>query len=134
MRYAGAFCLLWLGIKAWRAPANRAGEALPVPTPDRSPSSLYRGGLLVALSNPKLILFARALLPQFIDPARPFLLQLGILVLTFATNDGFWYAVYAQGGRQLSAWLKAPRRERMFNRATGAMFVAFGGHLLAKRA
>jgi threonine/homoserine/homoserine lactone efflux protein len=130
LRYAGAAYLVWLGIKAWRAPV---GATASDPHTRHSARALYVTGLGTGLSNPKLIVFAAALFPQFIDMQRPFAAQLGILVGSFVVIEGFWYSVYALGGRSLARWLAPPARQRLFNRATGALFIAFGGALLASR-
>lgn len=130
LRYAGVAYLLWLGIKAWRAPVGGGAAAAPV----RSDRALYATGLLTGLSNPKLIVFAAALFPQFIVLHRPFWLQLGILIVTFVVIESFWYGVYALGGARLAGWLEPENRQRLFNRGTGVMFIGFGGALLGARA
>ncbi len=132
LRYAGVAYLIWLGIKAWRAPVGNAdgGDAGPV----RSARALYATGLLTGLSNPKLIIFAAALFPQFIDLARPFWLQLAILIVSFVVIESFWYSVYALGGLRLARWLAPTNRQKLFNRGTGLMFIGFGGALLGARA
>ncbi|AQR74491.1 LysE family translocator [Sphingomonas sp. LM7] len=130
LRYAGAAYLIWLGIKAWRAPI---GEAAADPHTRRSAGALFGTGLATGMSNPKLIIFAAALFPQFLDTSRPFWLQLGILVASFVVIEGFWYGVYALGGRSLAAWLAPANRQRLFNRGTGVMFIGFGGALLGSR-
>lgn len=130
LRYAGVAYLVWLGIKAWRAPV---GAAANDPHTRRSARSLYGAGLATGLSNPKLIIFAAALFPQFIDMHRPFWLQLGILVASFVVIETCWYGVYAFGGRSLAAWLAPANRQKLFNRATGVMFIGFGGALLGSR-
>ena len=104
LRYLGVAYLAWLGIKAWRdscrqAPASVAGE--PPLEPLQGAHSVFRGGLLVGLSNPKLLLFAAAFLPQFIDPARAQGVQYTVLVATFAACELFWYVMYAAGGHGL---------------------------------
>jgi threonine/homoserine/homoserine lactone efflux protein len=126
LRYAGVAYLVWLGIKAWRPPAAD-------PHTRHSARALTLTGLATGLSNPKLIIFAAALFPQFIDMHRPFAAQLGILIASFVVIESFWYAVYALGGRSLARWLAPAHRQRLFNRATGALFVLFGGALLASR-
>ena len=65
LRWVGAAYLVWLGIQAWRN-AGRSGEALR----DTGRRRFLRG-LVVALSNPKTIVFFTAFLPQFLDPALP---------------------------------------------------------------
>ncbi|SEM94235.1 Threonine/homoserine/homoserine lactone efflux protein [Sphingomonas gellani] len=132
LRWLGAGYLIWLGIKAWRAPASAATPTDPPPV-RRSAGALYGAGLATGLSNPKLILFAAALFPQFLDPLRPFWTQLAVLVASFVAIEGFWYTMYALGGRSLAAWLARPSRQRLFDRVTGTIFIGFGGALLASR-
>ena len=131
LRYAGVAYLVWLGIKAWRAPVG-GGDATN-PRTRRSAGALFATGLATGLSNPKLIIFAAALFPQFLDMNRPFWSQLAILVASFVAIEGFWYGVYALGGRSLAAWLAPANRQKLFNRATGVMFIGFGGAVLGSR-
>lgn len=132
LRYAGVAYLIWLGIKAWRAPVGDGGEVGA--TRARSLRALYGTGLLTGLSNPKLIIFAAALFPQFIDTDRPFAVQLAILVVSFVAIELGWQCVYALGGVKLARWLAPANRQRLFNRGTGLMFIGFGGALLGARA
>jgi threonine/homoserine/homoserine lactone efflux protein len=131
LRYVGVAYLVWLGIKAWRAPVESAGS--PDPSTAPSPAALYAAGLGTGLSNPKLIVFAAALFPQFLDTHRPFWAQLGILVASFAVIEGFWFGMYAAGGRALARWLAPANRQRVFNRVTGTLFIGFGAALLGSR-
>lgn len=134
LRYAGVAYLVILGIRAWRGHDG----ALEMPGAAGAPASvnlrrLYRDGLLIGLSNPKLLLFASAFLPQFVDPARPQAAQFAILVVTFAGAELFWYGVYALGGRRLAASLTRPALRRAFDRITGGIFLGFGAMLLGTR-
>jgi threonine/homoserine/homoserine lactone efflux protein len=131
LRYAGVAYLLWLGIKAWRAPVG-GGEA-EATRPARSLRALYLTGLGTGLSNPKLIIFAAALLPQFIDTAAPFAPQLVVLILSFMAIEIFWFSVYAMGGRSLARFLASASRQKLFNRLTGTLFIGFGAALLGSR-
>jgi homoserine/homoserine lactone efflux protein len=137
LRYAGAAYLAWLGIKAWRG-AGKAEAGLdpemPAVAPGVSAVVLYRDALFTGLSNPKLILFAAALFPQFISRKADWAPQFAILVATFVVIEVSWYAVYATGGRRLAGWLASPRRQRLFDRSTGALFFVFGAGLIAARA
>ncbi|MCG8443878.1 MAG: LysE family translocator, partial [Caulobacterales bacterium] len=63
VRWLGAAYLIWMGVMMLRA-AGRAGRAAP---PSRASS--IRRGALVALANPKTLVFHAAFLPQFVDPA-----------------------------------------------------------------
>lgn len=136
IRYAGAAYLVWLGIKAWRG-AGKAAAGLdpdvPVAAAPVPAYRLYLDALFTGLSNPKLILFAAAFFPQFIARTAPAAPQFAILIATFAAIETSWYVVYAGGGRRLAKWLASPARQRLFDRATGALFVAFGVGLAAAR-
>ena len=134
LRYCGVAYLLYLGIKAWRsevAPVDIGEGELPR---GLSPIALFRGGFAIGISNPKLILFAAAFLPQFVNPASPQAPQFAILVVSFAAVECGWYLVYAAGGHSLSRSLARPAIRRVFNRVTGAIFIGFGAILLKAKA
>ncbi|TXC70674.1 LysE family translocator [Sphingomonas ginsenosidivorax] len=134
LRYVGVGYLVFLGIKAWRgaggAPIDLGSDALPM---SLSAARLFRGGFVIAVSNPKLLLFAAASLPQFVNRAAPQGPQFAILVATFAAIECFWYGVYGIGGHSLARYLKRPGLRRAFDRATGVIFIGFGIALLRVR-
>jgi threonine/homoserine/homoserine lactone efflux protein len=45
----------------------------------------------------------------------------------------FWYGVYARSGARLATTLTRPGLKRLFDRATGAIFLGFGAVLLGTR-
>jgi len=70
IRWIGVGYLLWLALAA-----IRKGAGAP-DVPKVRPSRAFQEALLVNLTNPKVILFVLAFIPQFVDPARgPILLQ-----------------------------------------------------------
>lgn len=133
LRYGGVAYLLYLGIKTWCsevAPLDVGENKLPASLPT---TALFRGGFIIGISNPKLILFATAFLPQFVNPAAAQAPQFAILVASFSSVECFWYVIYAAGGRSLSHYLVRPYIKRIFNRVTGAIFVGFAALLLKTR-
>jgi threonine/homoserine/homoserine lactone efflux protein len=137
LRMIGAAYLVYLGVKAWRTSSD---EATPRGTDDdlaakpaRSRVALFRSGFLVAGSNPKAILFAAALLPQFIDASRPTLPQFGILVITFAVIEVSWYLVYGGFGTRIGSKLRSRNVTKAFNRLTGGVFIGFGAMMALVR-
>ncbi|MDK3072243.1 LysE family translocator [Sedimentitalea sp. JM2-8] len=63
IRWIGVAYLLWL---AWGAIAGQSKNAVP----DQVRSArAFRNGLIVNLTNPKVILFTLAFVPQFVDPS-----------------------------------------------------------------
>ena len=125
IKLAGAAYLVWIGIQMFRAGGRHVGE-----TVTRHPrGGFFLQGLLVALGNPKQLLFFGALLPQFIDPAGNHLAQVALLGATAlffaAVSDG----AYALASGRLARTLTA-RRAGLISRASG-LFLIGGGVWLA---
>lgn len=133
LRYLGAAYLLYLGIQAWRADVAPIDVGEDTLRATQTAASLFRRGFMISVSNPKLLLFAAAFFPQFVDTRQPQAPQFAVLVLTFAAIEMFWYLVYGIAGGSLSRQLRKPRLKRVFNRITGAIFVGFGAMLLKTR-
>ena len=132
LKYAGAAYLIFLGIQMWRAPVDFE----PLATSPRGTASrvaLFRGGFLVGISNPKLLIFAAAFFPQFITPSAPWAPQFALLVATFLAVESFFYMTYALSGRRLAARLMQGAWQRRFNRVSGVIFAGFGCALLRYR-
>ena len=128
LRWIGAAYLVWLGIQAWRH-AGRSGEALK-----DSGRRRFLRGLVVALSNPKTIVFFTAFLPQFLDPALPAGPQLAAMcaasALMAAITDSGWAIAAGLGG----AWLMKPARAKLLGRISGGVLIGGGLWLsLARR-
>jgi homoserine/homoserine lactone efflux protein len=119
LRLAGAAYLVWLGVTEIRASFRPASSEAPRLT--RAP---YVQALLTQLGNPKALLFFAALLPQFLDTARPLPPQYALMfVITFAGESlilsGYgWLA--AAGGRAAAG--HAVWRERI----SGAVLIGLG--------
>jgi len=83
-KWLGAAYLSYLGLKTLVS-ANSNPPAALSDTAAAGPGDLRRvcfGALTLQLANPKALLFFLALLPQFIDPARPVVPQMLILAAT----------------------------------------------------
>lgn len=126
LTWAGAAYLAWLGIKALRAGKSALLEASVKVTTRRQAA---REAMLVALGNPKLILFFIALLSQFVTPEMS-LVAKAVIVLTAMTIDGAWYvlvAVLLTHSRVLP-WLQA--RAHWIHRLTGMLLLALALRVL----
>lgn len=128
LKWAGAAYLVYLGVKLWRAPVT--AEAAP-PLPARR---AMRDAYVVTALNPKSIVFFVAFVPQFLDPARPFLPQAAILVATFVTLGAVNAAAYALLAARLSGAVRRPGLRRTLNRAGGAVLVGAGMAVALRRA
>jgi homoserine/homoserine lactone efflux protein len=97
IRWLGALYLVFLGARQlWQFWQRRRDPAQPLPAASRS--GAYVQGLLVSLSNPKVLLFLGAFLPQFVDPASDPVRQLWVLAVLFvvvlaAVDVGYTVAI-----------------------------------------
>jgi threonine/homoserine/homoserine lactone efflux protein len=132
LKYAGAAYLIFLGIQMWRAPVDFEPLAAS-PRGTASRVALLRGGFLVGISNPKLLIFAAAFFPQFIAPSAPWAPQFALLAATFLAVESFFYMTYALSGRRLATQLMRGAWQRRFNRVSGVIFAGFGCALLRYR-
>ncbi len=85
LKLLGAAYLLYLAWGAWKAPAMTADSPAP---PPMSPRQAWLRGVIMNLTNPKVILFFLAFLPQFANPAHGSvavqMLWLGLLFIVAA--------------------------------------------------
>jgi homoserine/homoserine lactone efflux protein len=132
VRWVGAAYLIVLGIKGWRASGGDF-STLMKPAPRRSGKAVFLQGFLIAITNPKAIVFYVAFLPQFIDPHRPAGLQL-LAMCTFmivvAVLSDSSYALLAGRARR---WFGTPWRRRMQERVSGTLLIGVGCGLLLTR-
>lgn len=124
VKYAGAVYLVYLGVKAIRAPGDPATGIAPVAQPL---GKIFRDGFLVALLNPKTTLFFAAFLPQFMNPHGSPILQslaLGALFVIIAAASDTAYACTAGW---LAPALNRPGRLRGAGRyLCGGTFIGLG--------
>jgi len=130
VRVLGAVYLIGLGVLAIRN-AGRPHDDDGLTPADRA-SVAFRRGLLVALSNPKTLIFFSAFLPLFVDarlPAAPQLLMLAVTYVAIAlVMDLGWMLLAARAGRVLTGLKVRAALERV----TGGVLIA-GGLALAGR-
>lgn len=130
MKYLGAAYLIYLGIQKFREePVPFEQIAAQTNFKDTSPFGIFKQGLLVNLTNPKGLLFLAAVLPQFIDPAKPTAIQYAILGGTMVVVDVVVMIGYTALASTILRMLKDPNHIRWANRGVGSLFVAAGGAL-----
>jgi homoserine/homoserine lactone efflux protein len=131
VKWLGVAYLVWLGVQQWRAPAFAVtadvGSA-HVPQ-GATPRELVLRGFLVNATNPKGIVFMLAVLPQFIDPSRPQLIQYALCGATLALTDVVVMSGYTIFAARVLRLLREPHHIRVMNRTFGGLFVAAGAAL-----
>ena len=130
VKWLGVAYLVYLGIATWRAhPETLTRKADTV----RTSRDIFVRGFLVSITNPKGIIFFAAILPQFIDVARPQLPQYAILTATTFFVDVFVMAGYTAAAAHVLSVMRDSRRIRWVNRGLGSAFVAAGVALASWR-
>jgi threonine/homoserine/homoserine lactone efflux protein len=123
LKLIGAAYLLYLAWQAFRAAATgiQFGQHSSL-----GPWQLYRRGIIMNITNPKVSIFFLAFLPQFADPARgsltaQIMLLGGVFIVATLLVFGTVAVLAGMLGQRLSQSKKA---ERMMNRLAGTVFVA----------
>ena len=129
VRFAGAAYLVWLGIRLIREPV--AGVEAEAPPPPRG--GFFLQGFLVALSNPKLLVFFGAFIPQFVDLSQDHLSQVTLLGVTFMVIAALTDATYALLAGRVRRFFSA-RRTRTLSRVSGSFMIGGGIWLALTRA
>ena len=127
IRWAGAIYLIVLGARQLFGWWQRRGSATP-PAPRASGTS-YVHGLLVALSNPKVLLFLGAFLPQFVDTSRDAVPQLATLAVVFWATLIVVDLLYTYAVARARAAIDMRRLQVLDGLAGGLLLV--GGMVLA---
>lgn len=128
LKVLGALYLIYLGIKQWRCRASVFSSANQVTK--QAPGRMFGRGIVLALTNPKAILFFSALLPQFLTPDLPLLEQFLVLTTSFSICAVLSHVFYALMAHTMRRQLDVPTRVRMFNRVSGGVFCLLGLGLL----
>lgn len=132
VKWAGVAYLVWLGFATWRSEPHRFDARADAPR-GKDSREVFLKGFLVNLTNPKGIIFYAAVLPQFIDVARPQFVQYAILGVTTLVVDLVVMAGYIGLASRVLAVMKDASHLRWMNRILGGAFVAAGVALAAFR-
>jgi threonine/homoserine/homoserine lactone efflux protein len=122
VRFAGAAYLVWLGVKLIRFPVEGISADQPPPPPR---GGFFLQGLLVLLSNPKVLVFFGAFIPQFMDMSKDHVSQVSLLGITFMVTAGITDAMYALLSGRARAIFSA-RRTRLLSRISGGFMIGGG--------
>jgi threonine/homoserine/homoserine lactone efflux protein len=129
LKLVGAAYLFYL---AWRY-IQRANSRLPLQTQPRLTHWLiYRRGIIMNLTNPKVSLFFLALLPQFILPDNgPVVLQMISFGIVFILATLLVFGAIAELAGVISPWLKrSDTAQRIMHRVAAAIFCILAMKLL----
>lgn len=128
VKWCGVAYLVWLGVQQWRAPARPLSETRASLAAVSARSMVMRGWTVNAV-NPKGTVFLLAVVPQFLDLARPLMLQYLVIGLTLSLTDFVVMAGYTALAARVLGALRSASHVRALNRVFGTLFVAAGALL-----
>jgi len=135
VRWAGIGYLLFLGVQAFRS-ARRGDYATRDVPAERNPGQQLRGwrqGFLSNITNPKVLVFYLAVLPQFLGPHAP-IFALLLFALSHAVLSLLYLSCLVTGLDRARRILLRRKVRRALDVATGCAMFGFGAKLAAEHA
>jgi len=124
VKICGGAYLIWLGIKIWmKDPQPLADTRMSV---SRSRWGNFISGLVITLSNPKVILFYCGFLPTFLDLSTLTVFDLATVVAIITAVLACVLGTYAYLASRARKLFTRRRSVRRLNRAAGSVMVAAG--------
>jgi threonine/homoserine/homoserine lactone efflux protein len=132
VRWVGVAYLIYLGLRQWRevVRASTAPGTIAIPRG----RSVFGQAFVVAITNPKTILFYAAFFPQFVDRELAIAPQLVAMSVAFVVIGIVFDSTYALLAARIRPLLMGERRTRIRNGLTGSLLIGTGiGLALARR-
>lgn len=129
LKSIGAAYLLYLAYQAFRAGgAGNGSKAVQ----RLSYGRLYRRGVIMNVTNPKVSIFFMAFLPQFVDPARgPIVPQMLVLGAIFILSTILVFGSVSLLAGTFGQWLaRSERAGKVLNRTAGSIFAGLALKLM----
>ena len=130
IKVLGAFFVLYLGWKSWRKPAIHFATNADALSCDPSNQggwwSNFSKGIVISLCNPQPIVFGITVLPQFIDPAQPYVAQSVLMISIYAVLVMVNLTLYAVLAEKARRFFAGPRGAQLINRSTAIVFFLIG--------
>ena len=132
VKSVGVLYLGWLALQLWKS--QPFGFEKTQAAAELRASRVFFRSFGVALTNPKVLLFFSAFLPQFVDTSAPVVPQYAILAIASAGIDIGVMALYATGGVHAARLLTAGGLRRL-NQTCAVIMASLAGFLaLCRRA
>ncbi|WEO94496.1 LysE family translocator [Streptomyces sp. FXJ1.172] len=128
LKLAGAACLVYLGVRAWRQRGSLRAAFAQASGPGHGFVRTFWEGFAVGVANPKTMVFFAAALPQFVDPGQGHvpgqMLLLGLVFNAIAlASDSVW-GLAASAARNWFA--RSPRRLAAVGGTGGLTMIGLG--------
>lgn len=126
VQLAGAAYLLYLAWGAWRAPVGNEDGGNASKYPKLTHFQLWRRGILMNITNPKVLIFFLAFFPQFIikgSTETQVMIQMLIMGLTFLVCTLVVFCTIAWCAGTLADRLRNPKVQTILNKTSAVIFI-----------
>lgn len=131
LKWAGAAYLIYLAVMIVRGlwlTRKETGDGLES---GRTTDRPYLQGLLSNITNPKMLLFSLAFLPQFVGSATAPTLQLVLLGAVFLVLAAIWEVTIVLAAARIADRLRRPKIARSLDMVSAAAFLTISVGLVA---
>ena len=125
IQFAGAAYLLYLAWGAWNAPAGSDDKGAAKKYPRLTLCQLWRCGIIMNITNPKVLIFFLAFFPQFIVKGateNQVMVQMLIMGLTFLVCTLVVFSAIAWCAGTLADRLRSPKVQNILNKTSSVIF------------
>jgi len=139
VKIIGAAYLIYLGVRQWCSKSNFFEDQIDMQkikkfskrNITKSKLKIFSEGFLIAMTNPKAILFFTALFPPFIDTSKALPQQFLIMTSTFMAMSFICLMSYGFLASRVKGWFAKGNRTTWFNRVLGSVFITIGVGVLS---
>jgi threonine/homoserine/homoserine lactone efflux protein len=125
VKLAGAAYLIYLGVRMWLHTGTPWESTRQIPA-EQIGTSLFKSGLLIAITNPKSVLFFTAFFPPFISAEQPVFPQYLLLTASFVAMTLLSHLCYVLILHRMMRALNTRRKILWANRSFGLGFITLG--------
>lgn len=120
LRFIGIAYLIYLGIKAWRAPATSliADGAIPAHNGRRQ----FAEAFMLQITNPQPLVFFISLLPQFIDQKLAYIPQVVIMTIVYSFLVFAVMTIYTFAVARARTFFKSSQASLILRRTSAVFF------------
>lgn len=135
IKWCGALYLIYIGVTSFLSSDDmvKSEEKSDNQAEGKPLAKMFGEAFLVAMGNPKAIIFFSALFPQFINMETINLLEITGALGTLAVIAFICFMLYAFGGEKIIAVFKKNAIGKWFNKIIGTTFIGSGIAILVKR-
>ncbi len=128
IKWAGIIYLAAIGIKLLLGPVKTddSNTGKVSPAGNKGKRMLFVDGFVIAVGNPKGILFFTALFPQFVNIQSATIISFIAIFITLGLVAFGCYMLYAASGAKLSKLFRSYSFKKIFNRIAGSIFMGTG--------